>query len=56
MNMVLDIRGPVVSTGAGLCCYSTKYPNPALKILKVKIKPHLACGKAKYLLRLDQFI
>lgn len=36
INAVLDIRGPVVSTGARLCCYSTKYRNLAVKILKGK--------------------
>ena len=36
INAVLEIRGPVVSTGAGLCCYSTKYRNLAVKILNRK--------------------
>ena len=36
INAALDIRGPVASTGAGLFCYSTKYRNLALKILKDK--------------------
>ena len=36
INAVLEIRGPVVSTGAGPCCYSTKYRNLAVKILKGK--------------------